>query len=213
LFSLLSNVVLVGTILLIILSWVSGNKAAKLLYGGSAERLNRKVRKQMVWAAYITLSSTVILMATFLIVQSMSPIFWEDRVLLHLPLVLLPFLSVWILAVPRLWKIWQATRKLTGAPLSVDIRKQVAHPLVIVPFQMTTMSAAALLYLLLVTPVPLQFANAIIPIVLWLTATMVVWYVHNQRWLKVSQPDAVLVLRPWKRRLRALGIFFVKSRA
>jgi FtsP/CotA-like multicopper oxidase with cupredoxin domain len=209
LFSFLSNLIFACTFITLILAWISGSKAARLIYGGSAERLNRKTRKQMVWAAYVTLPGILFIIITFQIVQSMDPIFWEDRVLLHLPLILIPLLSIWLLSVPRLWKLWQATRRTSGAPLPVDLRKQAAHPLIIVPFQMSALGAATLFYFLLVTPVPLHFAKAIVPILLWIAATVAIWYTHNRRWQKMSQPEIVLVNRPWRRRLRALGIFSI----
>jgi FtsP/CotA-like multicopper oxidase with cupredoxin domain len=209
LFSFLSNLIFACTLITLILAWISGSKAARLIYGGSAERLNRKTRKQMVWAAYVTLPGILFIIITFQIVQSMDPIFWEDRVLLHLPLILIPLLSIWLLSVPRLWKLWQTTRRTSGAPLPVDLRKQAAHPLIIVPFQMSALGAATLFYFLLVTPVPLHFAKAIVPILLWIAATVAIWYTHNRRWQKMSQPEIVLVNRPWRRRLRALGIFSI----
>ncbi|WP_373233052.1 multicopper oxidase family protein [Cohnella sp.] len=209
-FSFVSNVVLGCALLLILLSWIAGSKAARLLYGGSAERLNRKARKQMVWAAYVTLPAAALIVATFIIVQSMGPVFWEDRVLLHLPLIVIPLLSIWVLAVPRQWKLWRATHKTSG-PLSAEIRLQAAHPLIIVPFQMSALGGVTLFYFLLVTPVTLHLSSAIVPILIWIAATAAVWYVHDRRWQKVSRPDSFIVYQPWRRRLRALGIFCIAA--
>jgi FtsP/CotA-like multicopper oxidase with cupredoxin domain len=165
----------------------------------------------MVWVAYITLPSAALIAATFLMSQSMDTVFWLDRVLLHLPLAIVSLLAIWFLAMPRLWKLWRETRKLTGAPLPVEIRKQAAHPMVIVPFQMTALAAVTIFYFLLVSPVPLHLTKAIIPILIWITATAALWYVHDRRWQKVSAPDAIIVYQPWRRRLRALGIFCVAA--
>jgi hypothetical protein len=211
LFSLVSTIVFTCTFLLVILSWIAGSKASRLLYGGSAERLNRKTRKQMVWIAYITLPAATLILTTLFMSRSMSPIFWEDRVLLHLPLTVVPLLAIWLLSMPRLWKLWRETRKTTGAPLSAEIRKQAAHPLIIVPFQMSALGAATLFYFLLVPPIPLHLSNAIVPIVFWISATVAVWYVHDRRWQKVSQPDTVVIYQPWRRRLRGLGIFCIAA--
>jgi hypothetical protein len=207
LFSIVSLVVLGCAFLLIILSWISGSKATRLLYGGSAERLNRKTRKQMVWAAYVTLPGAIVIVATLSIFQSMGLLFWEERMLLHLPLTVIPLLSIWFLSMPRLWKLWRETLKTTGAPLPAEIRKQAAHPLIIVPFQMSALGAATLFYFLLVPPIPLHLSSAIVPILIWIAATVAVWYVHDQRWQKVSHPDNIVIHQPWRRRLRALGIF------
>lgn len=209
-FSIVSNVVLGCAFLLIILSWISGSKAARLLYGGSAERLNRKTRKQLVWAGIVTLPSLILIVATFLIVQSMDPVFWEDRVLLHLPLIVIPLLAIWLLAAPRLWKLWRETHKVSG-PLSAEMRQKAAHPLIIVPFQMAALGGVTLVYFLLVTPVPLHLSNVIVPILIWIAATAAIWVRHERRWQKVSRPDAVIVYQPWRRRLRALGIFCIAA--
>lgn len=209
-FSIASNVVIGCAFLLLILSWISGSKAARLLYGGSAERLNRKTRKQMVWAAYVTLPGIALIVATFLIVRSMVPLFWEDRVLLHLPLIVIPLLAIWFLAIPRLWKLWRETQKTTG-PVSAEVRRKAAHPLIIIPFQMSALAGVTLIYFLLVTPVPLHLANSSVPFLIWIAATIAVWHVHDRRWQKVSQPNAVVVYQPWKRRLRALGIFCIAA--
>lgn len=209
-FSILGNIVLGCAFLIILLAWISGSKAARLLYGGSAERLNRKTRKQMVWAAYITLPSLAFIITTFVIIQSMTPVFWEDRVLLHLPLTVIPLLTIWLLAMPRLWKLWRQTHKSNG-PLSPELRRKAAHPLIIVPFQMLALGGVTLFYFLLVTPVPLQLSSAVIPILIWLAATAAVWVVHDRRWKKLSRLDTVVVYQPWRRRLRALGIFCVAA--
>jgi hypothetical protein len=165
----------------------------------------------MVWIAYITLPAATLIITTLFMTRSMSAIFWEDRVLLHLPLTVVPLLAIWSLSMPRLWKLWRETRKATGAPLSADIRKQAAHPMVIVPFQMSALGAVTIFYFLLVTPVPLQLTKAIVPILIWITATVALWYVLDRRWQIISHPEAVIVYQPWRRRLRALGIFCIAA--
>ncbi|MCD9022196.1 multicopper oxidase family protein [Cohnella silvisoli] len=210
-FSILTNTIFASALLILIVSWIAGSKASRLLYGGSAERLSRKTRKQMVWAAYASLPAASLVVATLLMTQSMSPVFWEDRVLLHLPLTVVPLLAIWFLSMPRLWKLWRETRKLTGSPLSADIRRQAAHPLIIVPFQMSALGAVTVFYYLLVTPVPLQLTKAIVPILIWAAAIVALWFVHDRRFQRVSHPEAVIVYQPWRRALRGLGIFFVAA--
>ncbi|WP_240703142.1 multicopper oxidase family protein [Cohnella luojiensis] len=210
-FFLITTIINACAFFLLIFSWIAGSKASRLLYGGSAERLNRKTRKQMVWAAYVSLPALALIGATLFITASMSPVFWEDRVLLHLPLTIVPLLSIWLLSMPRLWKLWKETRRTTGAPMPGDIRKQAAHPLIIVPFQMSALGALTTFYFLLVTPVPLQFTNAIVPVLLWAAASVAIWTVHDRRFQKVSRSDASLLLLPWRRALKGLGIFCVAA--
>lgn len=210
-FSLLTGIIYACVFLLLILSWIAGNKASRLLYGGSAERLSRKTRKHMVWAAYVALPAIGIIVATLLMSVSMSPVFWEDRILLHLPLVAVPMLGIGLLAMPRLLKLWKETRGTTGAPLPARIRMQAAHPMVILPFQSSALGAATIFYLLLVTPVPLTLTKAIVPILIWLAASVALWTIHDRRLRRLSHPDATVTFQPRRRLLRGMGIFFVAA--
>ncbi|TVX97156.1 hypothetical protein [Cohnella terricola] len=187
-FSIYNGIIGASALLLLILSWIGGRKASRLLYGGSAARLHRKTRKQMVWAAYIALPSIGIIAATLHMTASMPSVFWEDRVLLHLPLTLVPILAIWLLAMPRLWALWKTTRTDSGAPLPVEVRRQAAHPMLVVPFQTSAIAAAAILYFLLVTPVSLRFGNAIVPILLWATASAALWTIRDRRCRAIARP-------------------------
>jgi hypothetical protein len=189
LFSIANFVIFSNALLLFILSWIAGSKASRLRFGGSAERLYRKVRKQMVWVAYATLPAATLIAITFLVPEAESSVFREERLLLHLPFTVLPLLATWFLSMPRLWKLWQATRKTTGAPLPIDIRKQAAHPMIIVPFQMSVLGSITVFYFLFVTTVPLHFTRAAIPILVWVAGSSVLWFAHQRRWRKVGHPD------------------------
>jgi heme/copper-type cytochrome/quinol oxidase subunit 2 len=190
-FSFLTTVIYGSALLLALLSWIAGRKASRLLYGGSAERLNRKIRKQMVWAAYLTVPALVVVASTLTMASYMDSAFWKERVLLHLPLTLIPLLAMWALSMPRLLKLWKMTRAMTGAPLPLDIRRQVAHPLAIVPFQMSALGAGATLYFLFVTSVSLQLTRTLIPILLLAVITWILWIAYDRRSDKAGQPEAV----------------------
>jgi len=206
LFSTLTGIVYGCVIFLIIISWIAGSKASRLLYGGSAERLHRKTRKQIVWAAYLTLPATGLIAATLAIASTMNPVFWGDRVLLHVPLTLVPLLSVWLLAVPRLVRLWKATRSLSVAPLPVEIRMQAAHPLAVLPFQMSAIGAGTIMYYLLVTPVPLRLAPVLVPILLAGAAIAAIGYAHGRRYARIGQPHAPAPSLPLGRWKRNVGI-------
>ncbi|RED58004.1 multicopper oxidase family protein [Cohnella lupini] len=210
-FFLFTTIIYASAFLLIVLSWIAGSKASLLLYGGSPERLNRKTRKQLVWSAIVAVPAVGIIAGTLLMANTMSPVFWEDRVYLHLPLVLTPLLATWLLAVPKLWKLWKLTSRSADAASQADIRKQSANPLIIVPFQMSALGAAVIFYFLLVTPVPLQPAKAIVPILLWAAASFVLWRIHDRRYRKIDSTDAKLNLQPWRRAIKGVGIFCVAA--
>ncbi|WP_239615748.1 multicopper oxidase family protein [Cohnella mopanensis] len=210
-FAIVTGIIYASVLFLIIVSWIAGSKASRLLYGGSAERLNRKTRKLIVWGCYVTLPATAMIVASLSMTVSMDPVFWEDRILLHIPLAAVPLLAIWLLTIPRLLKLWKKTRGTTGAPLPPDIRKQAAHPMIIVPYQASALGAATIFYYLLVTPVPLELTNAIVPILIWLAASAGVWFVHNRRYVQINLADATFPLNPRRRFLRGLGIFFVAA--
>jgi len=211
LFFIYTAVAYACAVLTLILAWIAGSKASRLLYGGSAERLNRKTRKMIVWAVYATLPSAGIVGVTLGMASSMNPVFWEDRVLLHLPLALVPSLAIWLLSVPRLAGLRRTIRAMTGAPLPVDVRKQAARPLLIVPFQSAALGAGTILYCMLVTPVPLTLGKALVPLLFWAVATVALWVSHDRRLNKVGHPDAGASWQLRKRRLRTFGVFLVAA--
>jgi hypothetical protein len=174
-------------LLLLILAWKAGSKAARLSHGGSVERLNRKTRKLLFWSAYVTLPAAAMIAAIFSSLPSLEPVFWEERVLLHIPLVAAPLLAVLLLAIPRLWMLWRDTSLTTGAPLPAYILQQAAHPLVIVPFQMTALGAVTVFYFTLVAPVPLSMAKALVPIVIWLFVSACLWILYERRWKQAAK--------------------------
>lgn len=208
-FTILTGIVYACVFLTLIFSWIAGSKATKLLYGGSTERLHRKTRKQIVWAVYLALPALGLSAATLIMASTMDSVFWEDRVLLHLPLALIPALSVWLLAVPRLMKLWKATRSLSVAPLPADIRKQAAHPFLILPYQLSAIGAATILYYVLVTPVPFRLGSVLVPILLAAAAVTALGYAQQRRYVRVGEPNAPAPTLPGRRWLRTAGIFCV----
>ncbi|KIL36613.1 hypothetical protein SD71_06225 [Cohnella kolymensis] len=180
-------------LLLLILAWKAGSKAAHLSQGGSVERLNRKTRKMLFWSLYVTLPACAMIVVMFSSLPSLEPVLWEERVLLHIPLVAAPLLAVLLLAVPRLWILWRETGLSTGAPLPSYIFQQAAHPSVIVPFQMTALGAVTVFYFTLASPAPLSITKAIVPIVVWFFVSAGLWIIYERRWKQAAKPDTKAV--------------------
>lgn len=180
-------------LLLLILAWKAGSKASRLSHGGSVERLNRKTRKLLFWSAYATLPAAAMIITIIIALPSLEPVFWEERVLLHLPLVAAPLLSIILVAIPRIWILWRETEMTSGAPLPPHIVKQAAHPLVIMPFQMTALAALTVFYFTLVSPVPLSMAKTIVPIVIWLSVSACLWILYERRWKQAAKSDSKVV--------------------
>ncbi|MFC4599797.1 multicopper oxidase family protein [Cohnella hongkongensis] len=218
-FSLLTGISHACVLLWLILSLVAGSKAARLLYGGSAERLHRKTRKQIVWAAYLSLPALGLVGSALVMASTMHPAFWEDRLALHLPLALIPLLSLGLLTVPRLAKLWKETRNLSVAPLPVELRKRAAHPLVVLPFQLSAIGAGTILYYLWVTPVPLRLESVIVPLLPAAAGAAALSWSARRRFTRVGLPNAAVPSLPrgsWRRRagiacigIGVLALFFI----
>ncbi|RKP47352.1 hypothetical protein D7Z26_23950 [Cohnella endophytica] len=180
-FSILAGVIYANVLLFMTAAWIAGSKASKLLYGGSPERMQRKARKLMVWIAYATLPAFSLIVATSLMPRSMNPVFREDRALLYVSLTAIPLLAIWLLTMPRLFKLWQAARRLNRVPLPAKLRQQAAQPLVVLPFRSAALAAAAILYLMLETPVTLHWPKAFGLLAVWVAATVSFWLFHDRR--------------------------------
>ncbi|XID96191.1 multicopper oxidase family protein [Paenibacillaceae bacterium WGS1546] len=196
---------------LLLFSWIAGSKASRLLYGGSAERLHRKTRKAIFWAVLATLPAAGVVVATLALAATMSPVFWEDRLLLHLPLALVPALAVWTLSFPRLFKLWRTTRTLSVAPLPADIRSQAAHPMMSVPFYASALGAAAIVFFLFVPPFPLELGAALLPVLAWAAATAAIWKLRDnraRRAAETAEPQGWRARGGW---LRSAGVFCIAA--
>ncbi|MFB9274696.1 multicopper oxidase family protein [Cohnella cellulosilytica] len=205
-FTILTGIAYASVFFLLILSWIAGSKASKLLYGGSTERLHRKTRKQIVWAAYLTVPALGIAAAALTMAATMNSVFWEDRVLLHLPLALIPLLSVWLLAVPRLTKLWRATRSVSAAPLPAEFRRMAAHPLAVLPYRISAIGAGTILYFMFVPPVPFRLGPILVPILLAAAAVAALGYAQERRYSAAGGRDAPASPLRRARWLRAAGI-------
>lgn len=188
--SILAEIELGCALLMLLLSWKTGSKAARLAQGGSVERLHRKTRKLLFWSAYASLPSVLMIVSVLASLPSLEPVFWEERVLLHLPLAAAPLLSVCLLTFPRLWFLWRDTETISGAPLPPQFVRQATSPSLIVPFHMSALGAVTLSYLTLVSPVPLNMSHAIVPILIWLLVSAGLWVLYERRCKQAMKPDA-----------------------
>lgn len=206
-FSILSRAELAGAMFVLIFSWIASGKAAKLVYAGTAERMHRKARKQLVWAIYASVPAAVSIAAVVLMLPSLDPVFWEDRAYAHLPLLIVPLAGVWALAVPRLWRLWRSTGAGRAAQDSAVLREKAAHPLVVVPFQALALSAATLFYVYLFTPsAPVRPLSLLLPAAILALAIYGLW-LRNSRIGRTIGQAGDLARHRRLRRLRALGLY------
>ncbi|MFC4779082.1 multicopper oxidase family protein [Paenibacillus sp. GCM10023252] len=103
-YGLLTGLELGGLFLFTILAWIGGKKASGLLYSGTAAKLRKKVRGQMMWAVlFLLLAGGEAALVVALAGEMPDRLLWLDRALLHAPLVGIPALWLLVVAVPRLW--------------------------------------------------------------------------------------------------------------
>lgn len=203
-------IVRASLVLAILLSWIAGNKASVLLYSGTEEKLYLTARKLTLWSIYITLPAACTAISVILLTATSQYEFWLDRLLL-LPLVIIPSLMIWMLAIPRLRRIKQSTGRRTTAPLTVRLRFRAAEPGLIVPFQLSALSSLTALFLSLSTTAPFQMLNAAIPLILLVLVSLTLWITHLNRSSRVSLEGVELKNRPWLRMLSRLTIVAVAA--
>ncbi|WP_274654751.1 multicopper oxidase family protein [Paenibacillus humicola] len=195
---------LLSVLLLFILGWIAGSKAAGLLYAGTAERLRRKTRSLLIWAGVVAVCAAGALTSIWRFYDSFGLYFWQDKVMLHAPLLAVPVLAVLLAAVPKLFVLFRAAKGGSG-PMDAGLRERASNPLLVVPFRTVPLAAAAVLYLALVPEVPLRPLEAALPPLVVLLAASALWLLHGSRSRHAAREDAVLPRR-WKRALGKLGM-------
>ncbi|MFC5701515.1 hypothetical protein ACFPVX_09465 [Cohnella faecalis] len=183
---------LAGSLLGSIIAWISGAKASRLLYSGSAERLHRKSRKLLVWTVLCTLPSLVSLFAILMSSVKSDTLFGADRILLHLPLIGVPLLALWLVTAPGAWRLWKQTKKLSGCPLPLEVRRHSAAPGLIVPFQALALNGVAVCYFSIVPPVPWSFTRATVSLLIFGLTALALWKLHDKRLERVIRSNAAL---------------------
>ncbi|MCC3375124.1 multicopper oxidase family protein [Cohnella sp. REN36] len=211
-YSLWSNLEIGALFLVAFFAWRAGASAAKLRYGGSAERLKRKTRRTVLWMALLLLSIGLQIWSA-LEVWAYSP--WmlsQDFVSVHLPLVVMPTLFVIGCVLPRIYWIARESGRRTGAPLDPELFRQASHPLLVVPLRATALCALTAIYFFLAVPVPFVPADVMLPLMI---LGLVVVFAANLAWhrwkrlLNDRNASAATLPPLWKRSMRALAMLAV----
>ncbi|WP_223192680.1 multicopper oxidase family protein [Paenibacillus sedimenti] len=210
---------LVLLLFLCIFSWIAGVKASRLLYSRNRERMHRKASKLLFWSWFLAVPAAAIGGVAFWMQQSFDPLFWQDRLFIHAPLVLLPIAGIWLMAVPKLWKL----RKMTGSQadpadieassLDASVYQKAAEPGLVVPFQIMALGALTALYFALVPPIPFQWIAIAVPAALFLAASAGLWWRHALRCKQIGKLEVYTVPALWKRALTMTGVLAVCAAA
>jgi|GEM_PF-1451712 len=191
-YSLLTGLDLAMSALLAILAWTGGTKALRLVYAGSAGKLARRSRKLLSWAVYSTAAALIGTAAVILLAVSYDPIFWIDRLTLHVPLELGTAAVVWLVAVPRLRRLRQAAKEADGA-LTHSLRAEAAAPGIVIPFHAAALGGVAGLFYALVPPVPaLRTLPVIVLLLIYVPALGVLYWRQVRRWRHLCDTDATV---------------------
>ncbi|UUZ96284.1 hypothetical protein LJK87_19360 [Paenibacillus sp. P25] len=101
---------LAGLLLLIMISWIAGSKASRLVYSPSGAMLYRKAGKRLFWAGFLAVTAAAVMTVMALMIRSFDPVIWQDRAYLHGPLIAVPVLSVLLLSIPKLLRLRKETK-------------------------------------------------------------------------------------------------------
>lgn len=130
--------------------------------------------------------------ARIAIAWSLWPSGWwplRNGLILHVPLLVLPAVSVAVFTVPRLWKMARAGLGEPDQKMGKAFRRRVSDPRFVVPVQAAMWGAGTMVYFIYFTAVPLDTMDALIPLLV--TACVVAALALRQRfrWMEARLPD------------------------
>ncbi|MFF2092427.1 multicopper oxidase family protein [Paenibacillus sp. NPDC058174] len=162
------------------------------------------------WAVVLSVPAAGVIAAVILMLASSKPIFWADRLLL-LPLAAVPPFMLWIMTIPRLRRIRQATGRKRHSPLDVRLRGRAAQPAVVLPYQLSTLCSLTGLYLLLTSTMPSSLFGIVIPLLVLAVAALGLWMSHLNRSSRIGLTGIEPVNRPWRRLMGRSAIVFAAA--
>ena len=191
--------------LLLAVSAIAALKASGLLYDRPVAKLRRKAQKLRFWAILVSLPAVMAAAAVVYMVFALEPVFWLDRLLLHVPLLLIPAASIWLLSVPRLRRLLLAADDGMGDPQ--DWSRRASDPGIAGPFRWMLLGALGAFYFSLRPPVPFEWTEAAVPLVAILGAAALLWFPQAARHRAANRPGGGVSLQPgWVHALRRLSM-------
>lgn len=209
-YGMMTGFALGGTLLAALFAWRAGSKAARLHYVGDSERLRRRIRGLAVWAALAALSACLALYATGWMIASLPSLFWEDRLLIHVPLIAVPLLAVWFYSFPSLQRIVREVLQAGGAP-DAAARGRLAAPGIVLPFQAAAVGSATAFYFDLAVSYPFGPMDAAAPLVVCLLVLAGLWKLHDSRSRAAATAESLSAPTAGQRILRVAGTLCVAA--
>ncbi|MDG0790751.1 hypothetical protein OMP38_07680 [Cohnella ginsengisoli] len=142
-YSALNGLAACFTLMLLAFAWTAGNRAGKLRWFGSAERLSRKSRKLLTWTALATLSAIGAGAAVWLLARSSDDALPFGRASLQMALIALPIGAVWLTALPRAWRLWRGAARLQDEPVPAPLATSAASAALVAPYRAAAYGAGA----------------------------------------------------------------------
>ncbi|MDF2720158.1 MAG: multicopper oxidase, partial [Paenibacillus sp.] len=163
-------------------------------------------------AAYVSAAACAVVSCVAYLAVQMEPIFWIDRVALHIPLVAVPVLFIWFTTMPKLLNLYKDMKKNADGPLEGALRSRASQAGLVAPFQLLALGALTTFYFVLVPPVPFEWLDAAIPVSLFALLSAALWTMHRRRSERAGRSDTALKLRSWPvRALRNVGVLVIAS--
>jgi FtsP/CotA-like multicopper oxidase with cupredoxin domain len=175
--------------LLLPVAWgIAGYLAGRLAF--------RRTRGRLRVGAWITFAvlglGGLLVVAKLVTIQqfwSYGWLFASDRVIVGLPLVLLPVAATLLSSVPRLWRIARAAVNERRAKVDVAMREAVSAPLLVVPVQVMALGAALSAYVTLFPSGPELLRPGLVLAAMFTTGTVALWVRQRRRCRAMSQSE------------------------
>ncbi|QYR21453.1 multicopper oxidase family protein [Paenibacillus sp. sptzw28] len=205
-YTLSFNLEMISLLFLVLFAWIGGRKASRLSFIDAAESARRRPRKLLSWAVYVTLTAALAAGANIFMAYSLAyePLFWIDRLLLHLPLIIFPVIAVWALSIPKLQRLRRLEASAAaGDWLAFEWTLHASNPALAAPFKWTMWGGLAAFFFNFRPPFPFEWGGAGIPVLIFLTLCGWSWFVLARRSEALRQAGVRIALRPlWQRLLR-----------
>jgi len=165
---------------LFLLAWMAVRQAQQLRRSGTTARLHRKSRKLLHATCWLTLSAVLVFISIGCMMAVLPSLYWEDRLMLNVPLIGAPLLAIWFTTVPMIRQIWKQTNH-PNRVLSKHMKEQMHSRLYILPFQTTALGAVTSFYCTLISPVPYDKLKVTAPLTVYLLVMIALWLHHDGR--------------------------------
>jgi FtsP/CotA-like multicopper oxidase with cupredoxin domain len=206
--ALLMHVELALIFFFTIVAWLVSGSALRLRYRQTGSKLGRHAGRLIGGGMFVTLLAAAVAAAVATLALTSSPVFWLDRLLLHVPLIAIPVALLWTHAMPRLRAIARAELN-TGAaePPAAASVSAAAEPALTVPYRLAALGSLTALYFCFRPPVPFKLSELVIPIVLLLIAAGTTWRAHAAAYRRITSSESPPIRAPWAVRFfKRLGI-------